>query len=88
MTEQEIIQILDTYFQRGDNSKRFLDTSRIPFICDDIKKIREEMEKVATTKTSDDHEGRIRLLEKNMWRNAGIASVLGALGMWALQRFF
>ena len=87
MTEQEIIQLLkkslQEYFSPNGENKRFFDATQIPRVCDNIEKLRQIMEK-----KTDDHEGRIRTLEKNMWRNAGIASVLGALGMWALNKFF
>ena len=38
MTEQEIIRALDSYFEKTD--KRFLDTAKIPRICDDIREIK------------------------------------------------
>ena len=88
MTEQEIIKLLDSYFDR-EAPPKFVNISRIPLICQDIVTIKNSVLEIKDSikiKQSD-HEERIRKLEANMWRNAGIASVLGALGMWALQRF-
>lgn len=64
-------------------------TNRIPLICERIATIlkNQELAKISLDKKEDDHEVRLRSLEKNMWRSAGIASILGALGMWALDKF-
>ena len=88
MSKEEIIEILDSYFNR-ENPPKFVDVSRVPLICQDITTIKNSILKLeeSVKVTERDHESRIRLLEKNMWRNAGIASVLGALGTWILQRF-
>ena len=92
MTEQEIKLLLratlQEYFSPNGENKKFFDATQIPRICNDIREINETLKGLTTQKTSDDHEIRLRTLEKNMWRNAGIASVLGALGMWALSRMF
>ncbi len=41
--EQSIITALDTYFSR---EKKFIDTSRIPLICQDIHGLHEEMKEM------------------------------------------
>jgi len=93
MTKQEIIkqfkQVLREYFSPDGENKKFFDSSQIPRICSDIAGIRKSIEalEIRAIKKEDDYEVRIRKLETNMWRNAGMASVLGALGIWALQKF-
>jgi len=82
MTKEEFKQTLQEYFSPNGENRKFFDATQIPRVCDNIESLR-----IAMEKKNDDHEERMRKLEANMWRNAGIASVLGALGMWALQRF-
>ena len=35
--------VIQDFFNEAQEQKRFLDTARIPFICDDIKRIREDI---------------------------------------------
>jgi len=38
-----MVVLLDEYFRRGKEEKRFIDVGRIPFICDDIRGIHETL---------------------------------------------
>ena len=90
MTEKELLkQALQEYFNPNGENKKFFDSSQIPRVCNDISSIKKSIEVLEQrmSRELDDHENRIRKLEQNMWRNAGIASVLGSLGVWVLQRF-
>lgn len=88
MTDEEIIiKALNSYFDR-ENPPKFINVSRIPLICQDIKAIRDSigrLEKAVKTK-EDDHEERIRKVEQTQWKWAGAAGVLSALGMWAFEK--
>lgn len=44
-------ETLERYFNRGLDSKKFVDISRIPFICDDIKNIHVTMDSMNETLT-------------------------------------
>lgn len=46
MTEEELTKSLDNYFNRGIDAKRFIDTSRIPFICDDIRQLNRRVSEI------------------------------------------
>ena len=39
LADERTAQIIQDYFNEGEKRKRFIDTNRIPFICDDIKAI-------------------------------------------------
>ena len=43
MPDSEIIKVLDDYFSR---EKKFIDTSRIPLICQDIRQIHSELSEI------------------------------------------
>lgn len=45
-TRDDIVGALDEYFNRGVDKKKFLDVSRIPLICQDIKQIRDDLEEL------------------------------------------
>ena len=49
-------------------------------VRDDVTTIKKELEN--TSKDVDDHESRIRALERTIWKAAGGAAVLGAVGGW------
>ena len=83
MTKDEIKQALQEWFSPNGENRKFFDATQIPRVCENLEKLR-----IAMEKKNDDHENRVRSLERSMWRNAGIASVLGALAIWVLQRFF
>lgn len=48
MSEPEIIKALDNYFNQG---KKFIDTSRIPLICQDISNIHSDIKEIKGTIT-------------------------------------
>lgn len=43
---EEMLWILEEYFERWLEKKKFVDTSRIPLICQDIAQIHKRMEKI------------------------------------------
>ena len=48
MTDKEITKALDEYFSQG---KKFIDTSRIPLICQDIGNIHADLKEIKGTIT-------------------------------------
>lgn len=44
--KQEMLAVLNEYFDAGVEKKKFIDTSRIPLICQDIKVIHQSIEKI------------------------------------------
>jgi hypothetical protein len=44
--KDEMLTILDEYFNRGVDKKKFVDVSRIPLICQDISNIHKSLEKI------------------------------------------
>ena|SRR3990167_7083673 len=61
MTEKEITDILDTYFNR-ESPPKFVNVSRVPLICQDIKTIKDSILELKRSVESkeEDHEKRIR----------------------------
>ncbi len=45
-TTELVKNVIEDFFNKGQEEKRFIDTARIPFICDDIKEIRRSIETV------------------------------------------
>lgn len=45
-TEEYMLRILDKYFSRGIQKKKFIDVSRIPLICQDISNIHRDITEV------------------------------------------
>lgn len=64
--------------EMSDESKRYLDISRIPLICYTIVEIGKKLTEIqsAINKTDDDKEQRIRSLEKNMWKLVGVGIIV------------
>ena len=60
---------MEEYFGHGNNRKRFIDVERIPFICEDIRKIHSDVE----TMRND-----AKWLK---WLLTGIVGGIGALAM-------
>lgn len=88
MTEEEkLIKILDIYFNREDPPK-FINVSRVPLICQDISTIKTSLETMQKSidKREDDHENRLRKVEKNQSYIAGIGATIGAFGGWFIQK--
>jgi hypothetical protein len=46
MSDQDIIKALDTYFNQD---RKFIDTTRIPLICQDIRGIHKTLEEIRVT---------------------------------------
>lgn len=46
-TASLIVSGIREFFDQADKEKRFIDTQRIPFICDDIKGIHKELKDIA-----------------------------------------
>lgn len=44
--KQEMMDVLDEYFNRGIDKKKFIDTSRIPLICQDISNIHKDIKEI------------------------------------------
>lgn len=44
--KQEMLLILDEYFNRGVDKKKFIDVNRIPLICQDISNIHKSLDKI------------------------------------------
>lgn len=42
--KQQMLDVLDEYFTRGVDKKKFINTDRIPLICQDIAVIHNKME--------------------------------------------
>ena len=42
-TDERTIKIIKEYFDEGEERKRFIDVNRIPFICQDIKSIKDDL---------------------------------------------
>lgn len=49
--KQEMLDVLDAYFNAGVDKKKFIDVSRIPLICQDIKVIHSSIEKIDSNVT-------------------------------------
>ena len=45
-SRQYFLDVLDEYFSRGVDKKKFIDTSRSPLICQDIANIHISIEKI------------------------------------------
>ena len=41
-----LLDVLDEYFNRGVDKKKFIDVNRIPLICQDISSIHKSIEKI------------------------------------------
>lgn len=59
-------------------------------IYDKVETMSVKIDRIATThdvhaQTIDDHEGRIRDLEKMVWKASGVATVLGIIGSTIVQ---
>lgn len=70
-----------------------LDISKIPLICERIGVIKDDISgiKDAMNTQSGDHEGRLRSVERNQWKMAGVVVVLTPLitmGLAALLGYF
>ena len=44
--KEEMLDILDEYFNRGVDKKKFIDVNRIPLICQDISNIHIALKKI------------------------------------------
>ena len=44
--KQQMLDVLDEYFNRGVDKKKFINTDRIPLICQDIAYIHQRIEKI------------------------------------------
>jgi len=47
----ELMETLDEYFNRGVEKGKFIDTSRIPLICQDISVIHQDVKEIKETIT-------------------------------------
>lgn len=47
--KQEMLVILDEYFNRGVDKKKFIDVNRIPLICQDISNIHKSLDKIESS---------------------------------------
>ncbi len=75
--KEEMLNVLDEYFTRGVDKKKFIDTSRIPLICQDIKTIHEDIKEVKET-------------QKEMQDNVkwGVRLILGAVVLAFISLLF
>lgn len=74
LLKKALQETLTKVFGEGEKAQKFIDVSRIPLICanliamhDNIKDIKEGVGKV-----NDDHEKRLRYIEKNVWKWIGV----------------
>lgn len=44
--KEEMLDILDEYFNRGVDKKKFIDVARIPLICQDISTIHRDLSNI------------------------------------------
>ena len=65
-------------FGENEDAKRFVDVSRIPLICKSIFDIHENIKSIREyqEKTDGDHETRLRVIERNMWRWIGVLLII------------
>ena len=61
--DERTIKIIKEYFDEGEERKRFIDVNRIPFICDDIRQLKNDL----------------KLLNRYMFIGIGILSVISIL---------
>lgn len=50
-TKEYMLGILDEYFNRGVDRKKFIDVNRIPLICQDINSMHKSIEKIEDNMT-------------------------------------
>lgn len=49
--QKDMMQVLDDYFNRGVEKKKFIDVTRIPLICQDISNIHQTLEDMKNNQT-------------------------------------
>ena len=88
MEEKDIIKALDIYFNR-ESPPKFVNVSRVPLICQNINTIYKDIGEIKESVKikEDDHEQRIRDLEKKGWIATGMAGIIGGIVTWLGQLF-
>jgi len=73
--------------------KLYIDISRVPLICQSVIQINKDIGEIKEmfTKADGDHEGRIRTLEKTIWKWVGLSMVVPPivtiLVAWIINHF-
>lgn len=91
-TTDALSDALRQVFGEHENSRRFIDITRIPLICKSIIDIHENLKDIKNdlqnnqynikdikglvTHNDDDHEARIRVIERNQWKWIGVVAVI------------
>lgn len=50
-TKKDFLEALDEYFNRGIDTKKFIDVNKIPLICQDIRNIHMDIKEIKGTMT-------------------------------------
>lgn len=71
-------EVLDRIFGTGVDDQKFINASRIPLICQDVRKIHEDIKEIKeeVMTRNGDHETRLRGIEKNIWKWAGVSMII------------
>lgn len=69
LADERTIKIIQEYFNEGEKRKRFIDTNRIPFICDDIRDIHKKID----------------TLSRLIYIGSGVLIAVSALLKWVIK---